>query len=163
MSWIKEKAARLKALVLSENASPAFIARGWAVGMFYGCTIPFGFQIALSVPTAFLLKASRVGATFGTLITNHFTIFFIYPAQCWFGNRLLGGSVSYAAITEAFKDVLAQQSWEALMRLGGDLVAAFFLGGFMLAAVCTPLTYVGVLTFVRRHRQRRMEKKAHDA
>jgi hypothetical protein len=32
-----------------------------------------------------------------------------------------------------------------------------------LAAVCTPLTYVGVLTFVRRHRQRRMEKKAHDA
>ena len=45
MSWIKEKWRRLCEQILREKASPQFIARGWAIGMFYGCLIPFGFQL----------------------------------------------------------------------------------------------------------------------
>lgn len=52
------------------------------------------------------------------------------------------------------KDVLQKQSWESLWQLGGDLVAAFFLGGAILAAVCVPPTYYGVLGYVRRMRAR---------
>ena len=126
--------------------------------MFYGCTIPFGFQLILSIPTAYILKGSRVGTTVGTFITNHFSIFFIYPCQCWLGNRLLGGSISYSSIVGALKDVFRDQSWAALLQISGELLESFLLGGFILAAICVPLTYWGVLRFVRRSRKRSAQR-----
>ena len=141
--------------MLREKASPEFIARGWAIGMFYGCAIPFGFQLILSIPTAIILKGSKIGATVGTFVTNHFSIFIIYPVQCWIGNRLLGGDLSYGAISHALREVVREQSWDALVRIGEELVAAFFVGGFLFAAIFTPLVYFGVRAFVRRHRARK--------
>lgn len=159
MSWIKSKWKNLLAHMLREKEPPEFTARGWAIGMFYGCTIPFGFQLLLSIPTAILLKGSKTGATLGTLITNHFTIFLIYPVQCWLGNRLLGGDLTYDHICSALKEVVAEQSWASVLKLGEDLMAAFFLGGFIIAAVLVPLTYFGVLSFVRANRARIAARK----
>lgn len=157
---VRRKALRLYLRIVHEKATPEYIARGWAIGMFYGCLIPFGLQLALSIPTAFLLKGSKVGATLGTLITNHFTIFIIYPAQCFIGGRLLGYSHAYADIERALASVVREQSFEALMAIGGELIAAFFLGGILLTALATPLTYFGVLVMVRRHRVHIARKKA---
>jgi len=168
MSWIKWKWLRLRARMTREKQPPSFIARGWAIGMFYGCTIPFGFQLILSIPTAILLKGSKVGATVGTFITNHFTIFFIYPAQCWAGNvvlKLFGRDVmSVAKIVAELKHVgtlsmLSGEFWSALGQLGGGVMASFFIGGALLALVCTPLTYWGVLRSVQRRRARAERRK----
>jgi len=160
MSWIKRQFKRLLSQMLREKASPEFIAKGWAIGMFYGCAIPFGFQLILSIPTAIIMKGSKIGATIGTFITNHFTIFLIYPLQCWVGNRILGGHVSYANITHALKDVVSGQSWEAVLQISGELLESFFLGGFMFAAILTPITYFSVRAYVRRHRLRKAAKDA---
>ena len=84
-----------------------------------------------------------------------FSIFIIYPVQCWIGNRLLGGDLSYGAISHALREVVREQSWDALVRIGEELVAAFFVGGFLFAAIFTPLVYFGVRAFVRRHRARK--------
>ena len=138
MSWISRQWQRLREKIVREQATPDFIARGWAIGMFYGCAIPFGFQLMLSIPTAIVLKGSKIGATLGTFVTNHFSIFIIYPVQCWLGNRLLGGDLSYGAISHALRDLVKEQSWDALARIGGELVAAFFVGGLLFAAVFTP-------------------------
>ena len=159
MSWIKDKWNLLLAQILREKASPEFIAKGWAIGMFYGCTIPFGFQLVLSIPTALILRGSKIGATVGTFITNHFTVFLIYPVQCWLGNRLLGGSISYSVIVRAFHEVRVERSWESLLQVSGELLESFFLGGFILAAVCVPLTYWGVLRYVQYHRGKRELKR----
>ena len=70
MSWIRRQWQRLREKILGEKASPEFIARGWAIGMFYGCAIPFGFQLILSIPTAILLKGSKIGATVATFVTR---------------------------------------------------------------------------------------------
>lgn len=158
MSWISRQWQRLREKILREQATPDFIARGWAIGMFYGCAIPFGFQLILSIPTAIILKGSKIGATVGTFVTNHFTIFVIYPVQCWIGNRLLGGDISYGAISNALSDMVKEQSWEALARIGGELVAAFFTGGILFAMILTPLTYFGVRALVRTHRARKAAK-----
>ena len=158
MTWIRRQWQRLLDQILREEASPEFIAKGWAIGMFYGCAIPFGFQLVLSIPTAIVLKGSKIGATVGTFITNHFTIFVIYPVQCWMGNRLLGGHLSYANIRHALRDVVAEQSWEAVLQVSGELLEAFFVGGLLLAAVFTPLAYFGVRAYVRRHRARKEER-----
>lgn len=172
MSWIKWKWLRLRARMMREKQSPTFIARGWAIGMFYGCTIPFGFQLILSIPTAVILKGSKIGATVGTLITNHFTIFVIYPVQCWAGNKVLelfGCDVmSVTKIVAELKRVgglsmLSGEFWSALGQLGGGVMASFFIGGALLALICTPLTYWGVLHAVRNRRaraeQRRKERR----
>ena len=158
--YLYRKWLMLYSKIVREKASPEYIARGWAIGMFFGCFIPFGLQLVCSIPTAFLLKGSKIGATLGTLITNHFTIFIIYPAQCWVGSHLLGGTLSYHAIETAMADVLKEQSYEALMKIGGELVAAFFLGGALLSVIMTPLTYWFVKNLVIRYRNR---KAAHAA
>ena len=88
--YFKRKMLQLYAKIVREKASPEYIARGWAIGMFYGCLIPFGFQLLCSIPTAFILKGSKIGATIGTLITNHFSVFIIYPVQCYVGLLLMG-------------------------------------------------------------------------
>ena len=162
MSWIRRQWQRLRENILREKATPEFIARGWAIGMFYGCAIPFGFQLVLSIPTAILLKGSKIGATVATFVTNHFTIFIIYPVQCWIGNRLLGGDLSYGAISHALRAVVKEQSWDSLLQIGGELVAAFFIGGFLFAAIFTPLVYFGVLAYVRRYRKRSAARLAEE-
>ncbi len=158
--WIRRKGVWLYGRIVREKASEEYIARGWAIGMFYGCLIPFGLQLICSIPTSFLLKGSKVGATLGTLITNHVTIFFIYPAQCFAGGKLLGNSFTFAEVKSAFADVLKNQDFETLFHLGGDLVAAFFIGGALLALVMTPLTYFFVLNLVRTYRARKARKSA---
>ena len=149
MRHLRRKWFALYGKIVREKAPPEYIARGWAIGMFCGCLIPFGFQLICSIPAAFVLRGSKIGAALGTLLTNHFTIFFIYPVQCYVGNRLLGGTLSYHAARAALNGV---QSYEALLRIGGELVAAFFLGGALLTVVMTPLTYYAVKKLVVHYR-----------
>lgn len=153
--WFRRKWLKLYNKMVGEKATPEYIARGWAIGMFFGCFAPIGTQLVLSIPTAFTLKGSKIGAVFGTLLTNHVTIWFIYPAQCWFGNKMLGRSISYEAVKSAMDDLLHQQSWQALMDLGGDVLEAFLLGGFVMAIVLTPITYYLVKRLVVRYRAER--------
>ncbi|MBQ9500821.1 MAG: DUF2062 domain-containing protein [Lentisphaeria bacterium] len=154
-SFYRRHLIRLYAKIVREKASPEYIARGWAIGMFYGCLVPFGFQLILSIPTAFLLKASKIGATVGTLITNHFTIFIIYPVHCYVGALLMGRGRGLDEIRRIMEDVIRRQSYEALWSIGLDLVAAFFIGGALLTAVMTPLTYFFVKGLVIRYRKRK--------
>lgn len=153
--WIRKKWISIYSKVVKEKATPEYIARGWAIGMFFGCLIPFGLQLACSIPTAFLLKGSKIGAVFGTLLTNHFTIFIIYPVQCYVGDKLIGGNISYMVVEEAFRDVLHEQSYEALLGIGWELVISFFVGGAILTAVMTPITYWFVKDLVVRYRAKK--------
>lgn len=157
-NYFKRKLIWLYGKIVREKATADYIARGWAIGMFYGCLIPFGLQLICSIPTALLFKGSKVGAVVGTFITNHFTIFIIYPVQCYVGNRLIGGNISYQEIKSAMDGVLKHQSYEALLGLGGELVTAFFVGGALLTLVMTPLTYWGVKKLIESHRNRKNKK-----
>ena len=106
--------------MVREPLTPEAIAAGWALGMFVGCAIPFGLQLVVSVPLALMMRVSKVGATVGTLVTNPVTIFFIYPAQTWFVNRLLfNGSLSFDRLMQV------EWTWEAVRRLGAEAMASF--------------------------------------
>ena len=153
MHWLKAKLAALYDKIVKERKSAEFIARGWALGVFVGSVIPFGIQIYIAVPLSFLLKGSKIGALTGTLISNPLTILVLSPAHCWMGSRLLGKDISWEAISEALKGVLAHQDWSSLSQLSGHLVTSFFAGGLMLAAISTPLAYFFVLHLVRNYRR----------
>lgn len=149
----------LRSKMVREKMSAGRIAVGWSIGMFYGCVIPFGFQLILSIPTAIFFKASKIGAAAGTLITNPISIWIIYPIQCYVANRLIGGSLTYETITEAMKKVIEAGDYTTLMSLGLELVCSFFLGGFLLACICVPLTYLSVRIMVIRYRMAKEKRK----
>ena len=134
---------------------PEDVAAGWALGMFVGCSVPFGLQLIVSVPLAMMMRVSKVGATVGTFITNPLTIWIIYPAQTMAMGWLLGRNFSWDYILKAMRGVAKNNDWKTLLSLSGDVVVCFILGGLALAAVLTPITYFTVRTIVRRFRSRR--------
>jgi len=149
----------LKEKILSEHASPDFVARGWALGMFIGCAVPFGLQLMVAVPLSFLLKCSKIGATVGTLVTNPVTIVFIYPAQTWVGCHLIGSPLSWSYLEEACSklatvNLFRAEGWQVLAEVGGRVLAGYFLGGFLLAFLLTPPTYVLVRRLVVARKSR---------
>ena len=145
----------LKRKIVRDPLPPEDIAGGWALGMFIGCSVPFGMQLVISIPRAMMMRVSKLGATLGTFITNPVTIFFIYPAQTFLVNKILfQGSLTYAKLAET------EWSWAAVRRLGAEVMASFFLGGFLFAVVLTPITYFVVKRLVVRSRARRMRRAA---
>lgn len=158
MKKLTRKLFLLYLKIVREKASPEYIARGWAIGMFYGCLIPFGFQLICSIPTALLLRGSKIGAVFGTLLTNQFTIFLIYPLQCYVGGWLVGNNLSYTMVKQVMKDVVVQQNYKALFELSSELCVAFFIGGALLTLLMTPLTYFAVKIMVIKYRNARSRR-----
>ena len=154
MGKVREKLIAFYNRIVGEQATPEYIARGWAIGMFWGCICPFGLQLIFSIPTSFLLKGSKIGATVGTFITNHFTVFLIYPLQTYAGCLITGKKISYAAIKTAMSDVITSKSYDALAETGTDLAIGFFAGGAVFAAVMTPLAYFAVKGMVVRYRRK---------
>ena len=126
--------------------------------MFVGCAIPFGLQLIISIPLAMMMRVSKIGATLGTFITNPVTIFFIYPAQTFVVNKLLfDGSLTYSRLAAT------KWTWAAVRRLGAEAMASFFLGGFLLAIVMTPIAYFTVRRLVVRAREFRARRAARRA
>ena len=161
--WFKKKWRKFYFKIVREKAPPEYIARGWSIGMFFGCLIPIGGQLFCSIPTAFLLKGSKIGAVLGTFITNQITIFFIYPIQCYAGAKLIGLDLSYSDIKIKLKDIVGASNFSefvtATKTLAGDLTVAFFVGGAIMAVVLTPITYVVVRRMVVAYRIRTEKRR----
>lgn len=158
MNWKATLRKYYKKAVL-DKGTPEYIAKGWALGMFCGLAIPFGAQLMFSIPLSFLLKCSKIGATLGTLVTNHVTIFVIYPLQCWVGNKLIGGDLSFAHMQEVMRGVIESGELESLLKLGMQLVISFFLGGILFALIASPPTYFITKKLVILFRERREKRK----
>lgn len=147
----------LKRKIVHDPLPPEDIAAGWALGIFIGCSVPFGVQLIISIPLAMMMRVSKLGATLATFITNPVTIFFIYPAQTFIVNKLLfGGSLTFSKLMNM------EWTWASVKRLGAEAMASFFLGGFLFAIILTPITYFVVRQVVIRHRERRQVKQAAD-
>ena len=155
-----ERFRRLRRLIVREPLPPESIAAGWALGMFIGCAVPFGLQLVIAIPLSAMMRVSKLGATLGTFITNPVTIIFIYPAQCWVGSRLLRSPFTWeylrgvcAKLTEI--SLFAPDTWGVLAQLGGKVLCSFFFGGFVNAAVLSPITYFVIKGLVVSHRRRK--------
>ena len=71
----------------------------------------------------------------------------------------MGNGLSWEDIQEAMASVLEKQSFEALWALGVNLTIAFFIGGAILTAIMTPITYIMVKKFVEERQARRSGKQ----
>ena len=136
-----------------QAGEPDYIARGVAIGLFVGLLIPFGVQIPVAIGLAFIFKAAKIPAFACTWVTNHFTVFIIYPVQCWIGSYLIGSPLSFENVEKQLKVVIDERTWASLKALGGQLVASFFAGGFLFGIVLAIPGYFIALYLVKKYRK----------
>ncbi|OGV52911.1 MAG: hypothetical protein A2X49_09945 [Lentisphaerae bacterium GWF2_52_8] len=144
--------------LVRHHGSPDYLARGLAAGVFIGLLIPMGFQLLIAIPMAFLVRGSKILAGLGTMITNPWSVTFIYPFQCWIGSILMGNPLVFRELNSDFKDLIKAPSWAALFDLGDDILIPFFVGGALLAVIFAVLSYFMVYGMVIRYRARKEQR-----
>ena len=146
--------------LVRNDGTPEYIARGVALGLAVGFVIPMFFQLAVAIPLSFLLRAAKVPAIAFTFVSNHFTVFLIYPVQCWIGSYLIMRPLTYRELEMKLKDVVADPSWATFSALGVDLGLAFLAA--LLTAVPGYFLTVRLVKRYRAARERRRLKKAEE-
>lgn len=152
--------------VLRQSGDPAYIARGVALGLIVGWVIPMGFQIILVLPLAFVLKAAKVPAVVFTFVSNHFTVIFLYPLQCWLGGLVLRNGLTFGELTRttgkivaALEEASMHEAWQEFSKLGGQVISSFFVGGLLLGIPSALVGYYLTLQLVRRYRKFREARR----
>ena len=137
------------------GGTPEYIAGGVALGLAVGLIIPIGFQIVIAVPLAFLLRVAKVPAVIFTFVTNHFTVIFIYPFQCWIGALLTGSG--YSELMAELDTFFHTPTLHNFLNIGWGVAVAFLVGGAVLALVAAVPGYFISKAMVIEFRKKRAE------
>ncbi len=144
--------------LVKQSGAPDYIARGVAIGFMVGMVVPILFQTMVAIPLAFLFKGAKIPAFACTWVTNHATIFIIYPIQCWVGGYLIGNPLTFAKVEKLLETVIEEPHWEAFKALGGQIIGAFFAGGFLFGLLLAIPGYFISLYLVKKHREHKKAK-----
>ena len=162
LQWRTYRAFFLK--LMRTQASPASLARGVALGLFIGFLIPMGLQILVVLPLAFLLKAAKIPAVAFTFVTNHVTVIFIYPVQCWIGSYLMFHPIRLDSLWQQFDGIIhapdLQTVCTEILRLGLQLGGSFFLGGALFGAIAGVIGYICTYQAAVRFREKLAARRA---
>jgi uncharacterized protein (DUF2062 family) len=118
---------------------PEEIAKGVALGIFIGMTPTFGFQMAIALFFAYLLRENRLAAILGVWVTNPVTAPFIYAIEYEIGRILL--DMERAQLPTVF-------TWEAYANLGWDIIFPLWVGGILVGIILGALSYFITLRMV---------------
>lgn len=114
------------------------LAKGFALGVFIGCTPTMGVQIALCGVAAFFLRVNIPIALLGTLISNPITAPILYPLEYKFGVWLVG--IPEGPAVDGFSGAFG-----SFVRYARPLWA----GSFVTATVCSAVAYTFVILVAR--------------
>ena len=159
MAFFERKKIRNAYLrVMKQSGSPEYIARGAAIGLFTGLFFPMGLQTPFAILFAFIFRAGKVTAWLFTLVTNPYTVPFLYPVQCYVGSLFYGERLTLSRIKFIFKDFFQDMSFGSLLDLSEDIMIPFFIGGFIFALIASAAGYFAVYGMVLRFRKRSKNK-----
>ena len=132
--WVRFIGLFKKALL--ENDSSEKLARGFAIGIFWGVLPTFGCAVLFSLPIAVLFKANKLTTILGTFVSNPFT----YPFFALWGTRI----GTFMLRTTPFT-----LSWN-LLRLENILTVskALLLGTLVLATCMALASYLVLLVII---------------
>ena len=117
------------------RGEPRKIALGFALGLFIGMSPTMGFQIAIAVFFAALLKWNKISSAVGVWITNPVTAPFLYGLTYFTGAKLLGIRKAYTPPEE-----LSITAIEKLIQKAPEALWALIIGGIVLGL---PLAVAG--------------------
>ena len=121
------------------RGQPEEIAKGVALGIFIGMTPTFGFQMAIALLFAYLLRENRLAAILGVWVTNPVTAPVIYAIEYEMGRILL--DLPRASLPAEF-------TWSAYANLGWNILSPIWVGGILTGIILGALAYFITLRLV---------------
>jgi len=146
ISTIKSKYNELK-LSLKRNLllkdTNEALARGAAIGFFFGVSILWGLQIAASVTLSHLLKGNKVISAWFTFISNPLTTLPLYTLCYFIGHLLIGGTDEAIGINNL-------SDWRSFLSQGNTFIMTMILGTTIIGLVGAVGTYSAIKLFKRK-------------
>jgi uncharacterized protein (DUF2062 family) len=137
--------------LLRVRDTPEALARGLAVGLFFGVSIFWGLQIVLAVLASHLLRGNKLIAGAMTAVSNPFTTLPLYGLCYVIGHFLVGGR-------EPMPDLSEVASLDGILALGPRFLVTMLVGttlvGFV-GAVALYLSSHRILAALRRWHHKR--------
>ncbi len=146
--------------LLRQSGTPETIAKSAAIGLFVGFFFPIGTQVPAALLLAMVFRAKKILALVFTLPTNPYTIFFIYPVQCWIGGKICGIPLRLGTLRTVFHGLRTDFSFGEFLELSVDIIAAFFAGGLLFGVLSGVIGYFAVYGIIMSYRQRAKTKLA---
>jgi uncharacterized protein (DUF2062 family) len=128
---------RLKEVFNSELTAKQ-IALNCTVGILIGLLIPMGLQTIAVIFVCGLFKLNIVIVVFATLITNPFTVVFIYYSAFKIGNVFVNSGISWIYISE----VLNNPKLDSILGLSFNSLKVIYMGLIIESLVFGTFTYI---------------------
>jgi uncharacterized protein len=107
--------------LLKVRDTPEALARGLAIGFFFGVSFFWGLQILLAVLVSFLVRGNKVVAAAMTAVSNPLTSLPLYSLCYFVGHLMLGGN-------DKHPDFTLVHSLEGFLALGPHFFVTMLVG-----------------------------------
>jgi hypothetical protein len=114
--------------------TPEALARGLAVGFFFGASFFWGLQIAVAVLVAHLVRGNKVVAAAMTAVSNPLTSLPLYTLSYLAGHVLVGGD-------DPLPDFSTVHSIDGFLTLGPHFFVTMLVGTTIVGAVGAVVVY----------------------
>jgi hypothetical protein len=136
--------------------TPEALARGLAVGFFFGVSFFWGLQIALAVLVSYLVRGNKVVAAAMTAVSNPLTSLPLYSLCYLIGHLLIGGE-------DTLPDFAKVHSIQEFLALGPHFFVTMLVGTTLVGVVGGVAVYFSsnrLLAALRRWHAARSAKDA---
>lgn len=120
--------------LLKVRDTPEALARGMALGFFFGVSFFWGLQIALAVLFAFLLRGNKVVAAAMTAVSNPLTSLPLYSFCYLVGHVLVGGQ-------DQIPDFAVVHDVKGFLALGPHFFVTMLVGTTLVGLVGAVVVY----------------------
>ena len=120
--------------VVKVKDTPEALARGLAVGFFFGVSFFWGLQIALAVLASHLLRGNKVVAAAMTVVSNPLTTLPLYSFCYFVGHLLVGGE-------DALPDFDQVHDLQGFFALGPHFFVTMLVGTTIVGAAGAVIVY----------------------
>lgn len=143
---------RFKSIFNSDLTSQQ-IALNFTVGILIGLIIPMGLQTIAVVLLCGIFKLNLVIVVFATLISNPFTVIFIYYSAFKLGDFFMQSGISWSLIN----DVLNNPNFNSILNISFDGIKVIYTGLFLESLLLCTFTYFFILYISKYIKNRRMQ------
>jgi len=137
--------------IFSSDLSSKQIAINCTVGILIGLLIPMGLQTIGVIALCAIFKLNFVIVVFTTLITNPFTVVFIYYSAFKVGDFFVNSGISWSVINS----VLNNPEFESILSLSFSSLKVIYSGLIVESVIFGPLTYILVYYIANNFKKNR--------
>ncbi|NLV67077.1 MAG: DUF2062 domain-containing protein [Spirochaetes bacterium] len=141
--------------IIKINDTPESLARGIAIGFFFGVSIFWGLQILLSLLFAQIFRGNKKASIIMTAVSNPLTTPFIYSASYKIGHLIINDHekiIDYSVIS-TIRDIL---------DLGLPFIEAIFTGTLIVGLSGSTICYFTAREYLKRRKLKHPDYEGDD-